>query len=122
MAQRYYAMPDSRAFVGGGGGGGSSIADIIMARGQAQADAELRGAAGWGDAIGGITQALSGGLQQYQQRKQEDQVQKAIRSAVQPQQRAAIGADVNGDPTQETTQAPDVRSILDGLPPELQAR
>ena len=118
-----YRPPAASGFLDEGGSGGSSVADLIMRSGQAQADAEMRGAAGWSDAIGGATQALSGGLLDFAKRKEDRKVQDAVRAATMPgAARQTPGFDAQGNPVAEKAPGADVRSILDGLPPELQGR
>lgn len=107
---------------GGGGGGGSSVADLIMSGGRAQADAELRRGAATADTINAASQALQGIGQDYFKRRDDKKVQGAVRAAVMPgATRATPAFDAQGNPIAETT-GPDVRGILDKLPPELQGR
>lgn len=71
-------MPTRRLTLADLSPGRNNIAELIVRRGQTQAEAEMRSGEIWSNALQNVGQTLAGGLQQYGQQRQEKQANDAL--------------------------------------------
>ncbi|HET8644051.1 MAG TPA: hypothetical protein VFO85_01105 [Vicinamibacteria bacterium] len=77
------ALSGMRMYPQGYGGGGGRLSDLMILRGQQQAEAARQQGEIWGNAIRGVGEAVSGGLQQHAAKQEEKARTRAFDAAIQ---------------------------------------